>query len=159
MNRHLRCRPEAQRLLCRATGRDRVERNGRVIPGLIGYLDGRPVGWISLGPREDYAKLKRSPVMKPVDDKPVWSIVCFYVDRQVYCTFIDDAPGAYLLNKFGTDNSMCSSDYPHDASTWPNSGKVIAKDMEDLRPEVLRKVLRDNLVNLYGLKVPSPLQS
>jgi|SRR5438093_339493 len=55
---------------------------GGVIPGLIGYLDGRPVGWISLGPREDYAKLKRSPVMKPVDDKPVWSIVCFYVDRQ-----------------------------------------------------------------------------
>jgi GNAT superfamily N-acetyltransferase len=55
---------------------------GGVIPGLIGYLDGRPVGWISLGPREGYAKLKRSPVMKPVDDKPVWSIVCFYVDRQ-----------------------------------------------------------------------------
>jgi GNAT superfamily N-acetyltransferase len=51
-------------------------------PGLIGYLDGTPVGWISLGPRDDYAKLKRSPVMKPVDDKPVWSIVCFFVDRQ-----------------------------------------------------------------------------
>jgi GNAT superfamily N-acetyltransferase len=52
------------------------------IPGLIGYEDGSPVGWISLSPREDYAKLQRSPVMKPVDDKPVWSIVCFFVDRQ-----------------------------------------------------------------------------
>lgn len=51
------------------------------IPGLIGYEDGSPVGWISLSPREDYAKLRRSPVMKPVDDKPVWSIVCFFVDR------------------------------------------------------------------------------
>jgi GNAT superfamily N-acetyltransferase len=52
---------------------------GRV-PGLIGYSNGRPVGWVALGPREDYARLKRSPVMKPVDDKPVWSIVCFFVD-------------------------------------------------------------------------------
>jgi GNAT superfamily N-acetyltransferase len=48
-------------------------------PGLIGY-DGRtPIGWISLGPREDYAKLQRSPVMKPVDDQTVWSIICFVV--------------------------------------------------------------------------------
>ena len=50
-------------------------------PGLIGYLDGLPVGWISLGPRDDYLKLRRSPVMKPVDDADVWSIVCTYVDK------------------------------------------------------------------------------
>jgi len=51
-----------------------------VVPGLIGYQGGRPIGWVSLGPRDDYAKLRRSPVMKAVDDKPVWSIVCFFVD-------------------------------------------------------------------------------
>lgn len=38
-----------------------------VVPGLIGYYEGRPVGWVSLGPREDYAQLARSPVMKPVE--------------------------------------------------------------------------------------------
>ncbi|MBA2699885.1 MAG: GNAT family N-acetyltransferase, partial [Nocardioidaceae bacterium] len=53
---------------------------GRV-PGLIGYLDEAPVGWISLGPREDYHKLQRSPVMKPVDDAEVWSIVCTFVAK------------------------------------------------------------------------------
>jgi GNAT superfamily N-acetyltransferase len=52
------------------------------VPGLIGYEGGIPVGWVSLSPREDYAKLRRSPVMKPVDDKPVWSIVCFFVDKK-----------------------------------------------------------------------------
>ena len=52
------------------------------VPGLIGYEDGVPVAWVSLGPREDYAKLRRSSVMKPVDDRPVWSIVCFFVDRE-----------------------------------------------------------------------------
>jgi GNAT superfamily N-acetyltransferase len=52
------------------------------IPGLVGYLDGRPVGWISLGPREDYATLRRSRIMKPVDDVEVWSVVCTYVARE-----------------------------------------------------------------------------
>jgi GNAT superfamily N-acetyltransferase len=47
--------------------------------GLIAYRSHQPVGWISLGPREDFAKLAGSPVMKPVDDRPVWSIVCFVV--------------------------------------------------------------------------------
>jgi ribosomal protein S18 acetylase RimI-like enzyme len=51
-------------------------------PGLIGYRGKTPVGWISLGPREDYAKLARSPVMKPVDDARVWSIVCFVVPNE-----------------------------------------------------------------------------
>jgi GNAT superfamily N-acetyltransferase len=51
------------------------------VPGLVGYLDGVPVGWISLGPREGYAKLERSPIMKPVDEEEVWSIVCTYIDK------------------------------------------------------------------------------
>ena len=53
-----------------------------VQPGLVGYADGRPAGWISLGPREDYLKLRRSSVMKPVDDAEVWSIVCTYVAKE-----------------------------------------------------------------------------
>ena len=31
------------------------------------------VGWVSLGPREDYARLTTSKVLAPVDDTPVWS--------------------------------------------------------------------------------------
>lgn len=48
-------------------------------PGLIAYHGKVPVGWVSLAPRDEFAKLKRSPVMKPVDDNPVWSIICFLV--------------------------------------------------------------------------------
>lgn len=51
-------------------------------PGLLGYLGKVPVGWISLGQREEFARLRRSPVMKPVDDQPVWSIVCFVVPSE-----------------------------------------------------------------------------
>jgi GNAT superfamily N-acetyltransferase len=53
-----------------------------VVPGLVGYLDGAPAGWISLGPRPDYEKLRRSRIMKPVDDLPVWSVVCTYVAKE-----------------------------------------------------------------------------
>ena len=51
-------------------------------PGLLGYQGKTPVGWVSLGSREDYAKLARSPVMKPIDDQPVWSVVCFVVPSE-----------------------------------------------------------------------------
>lgn len=48
-------------------------------PGLIAYRGNIPVGWVSLAPREEFERLRRSPVMKPVDDEPVWSIICFVV--------------------------------------------------------------------------------
>jgi GNAT superfamily N-acetyltransferase len=52
-------------------------------PGLVAYRDGRAVGWVSLGPREDYERLAYSKVLAPLDDTPVWSIVCFVVSRRV----------------------------------------------------------------------------
>ena len=54
----------------------------RIAPGLIGYRDGRPIAWVSFGPREDFEKLTRSTVMKAVDDQPVWSVVCFYTAKE-----------------------------------------------------------------------------
>jgi GNAT superfamily N-acetyltransferase len=53
-----------------------------VAPGLVAYRDGRAIGWVSLGPREDYARLAASKILAPVDDTPVWSIVCFVVSRR-----------------------------------------------------------------------------
>jgi GNAT superfamily N-acetyltransferase len=51
-------------------------------PGLVAYEGDEAVGWISIGPREDYERLAFSTVLKPIDDKPVWSIVCFVVGRK-----------------------------------------------------------------------------
>jgi GNAT superfamily N-acetyltransferase len=95
-----------------------------IVPGLVGYLNGAPAGWISLGPREDYLKLRRSPIMKPVDGTFVWSVVCFYVasryrglgvQRQLLAAAIDFAGErgvrvleAYPVDKAGRgdDNAM-----------------------------------------------------
>lgn len=51
-------------------------------PGLVAYDGTEAVGWISIGPREDYERLVHSRVLAPVDDSPVWSIVCFVVGRR-----------------------------------------------------------------------------
>lgn len=52
-------------------------------PGLVAYHDGEAVGWVSLGPRTDFERLQHSKVLAPVDERPVWSIVCFVVSRRV----------------------------------------------------------------------------
>ena len=50
-------------------------------PGLIGYVNGEAAAWCALAPREEYPTLARSRILKPVDDRPVWSVVCFFVAR------------------------------------------------------------------------------
>jgi GNAT superfamily N-acetyltransferase len=52
-------------------------------PGLLAYRDGEPVAWIALGPRSEYRLLAGSRVLAPVDDAPVWSIVCLYLRKDV----------------------------------------------------------------------------
>jgi len=51
------------------------------VPGILGYHLGRPVAWCSVAPREDFPSLERSPKLKRVDGRPVWSIVCFYMTK------------------------------------------------------------------------------
>ncbi len=50
-------------------------------PGLLAYVDGEPAGWCALAPREEYARLERSRILKPIDDQPAWSVTCFFVAR------------------------------------------------------------------------------
>jgi GNAT superfamily N-acetyltransferase len=60
-----------QRLLAEVKGGDE--------PGLLAYIDAVPVGWCRIGPREKFDRLAHSATLRPVDDQPVWSVVCFYV--------------------------------------------------------------------------------
>lgn len=50
-------------------------------PGLLAYEAGRSIGWCATGPRTTFPRLGRSRILAPVDDRPVWSVVCFFVDR------------------------------------------------------------------------------
>lgn len=48
-------------------------------PGVVTYLDGEPVGWCNIGPRSEITRLTRSRLIRPIDDVPVWSIICVIV--------------------------------------------------------------------------------
>jgi GNAT superfamily N-acetyltransferase len=58
----------------------RIVESGEV-PGILAYLDGDAVGWCSVAPREQYASLERSRILRRLDDRPVWSIVCLFVAK------------------------------------------------------------------------------
>jgi len=60
-------------------------------PGLLAYRDGRVIGWVSVGPRESYDRLGSSKLLAPVDERPVWSIVCFVVSRRARGTGVSSA--------------------------------------------------------------------
>ena len=53
------------------------------IPGILAYDAElhQPAGWCSVAPREHFPVLERSRVLKRIDDKPVWSIVCVFVGK------------------------------------------------------------------------------
>ena len=52
------------------------------VPGLVAIHDGDAVGWIQIDKRSAFPRLDTSRVLQPVDDKDVWSVSCFLVDKR-----------------------------------------------------------------------------
>jgi hypothetical protein len=71
---------QSNRQLNQAALHDLVEAGN--IPGLLAYQADQPIGWCGLSPREQFARLRRSRHFRPIDDRPTWSIVCFFIARQ-----------------------------------------------------------------------------
>jgi GNAT superfamily N-acetyltransferase len=59
---------------------NKLVREGKHV-GLIAMHEGKAIAWCALAPREDYLKLEKSRVHKRIDDLPVWSIPCFFIDK------------------------------------------------------------------------------
>ena len=53
-----------------------VER--RVPVGLLGYVDGEPIAWVSIAPKQTYLRLGGP---RPGPDENVWSLACMFVKR------------------------------------------------------------------------------
>ena len=51
-------------------------------PGILVYVNGIAKAWCAVAPREDFSALARSRRFKPVDEKSVWSIVCFFIPKE-----------------------------------------------------------------------------
>lgn len=51
-------------------------------PGILAYAEGKAVGWAAVAPRAVYPVLAGSRILRPVDEKPVWSVVCFFIAKE-----------------------------------------------------------------------------
>lgn len=100
-----------------ASNRRELERLAGVepAPGLVAYED-VAVGWVSLGPREDYERLAYSKVLAPVDDTPVWSIVCFVVGRHRRGQGIADALLVAAIDHARSHGATMLEAYPVDTA-------------------------------------------
>jgi predicted TIM-barrel fold metal-dependent hydrolase len=111
------------------------------VPHFIQSLDfyvnriksGRPIGGIS--------GEQKLPELMPSE----------YFKRQIWVTFQDDRAGMNMLDYLDEDRVMWASDYPHPASTWPNSQAIIEAQMKHLAPATKQKVLSGNAQKLYAL--------
>lgn len=54
---------------------------GDAAPGLVAIRDGVAVGWVGLGPREDFPRLARSRTIPQLPGDAVWVVNCFVVVR------------------------------------------------------------------------------
>ena len=84
-------------------------------------------------------------------DSPLKERPSFYMDRQVYGTFLDDKVGVQLRNVAGAHNIMWSSDYPHSETTWPNSWKMIEEHFVGVPEDEKQRIICGNVVDLYKL--------
>jgi predicted TIM-barrel fold metal-dependent hydrolase len=75
-----------------------------------------------------------------------------YFARQMWATYIFDHVGVQSRKFIGVDRMMWSSDYPHQASSWPHSQDVVARDFKDASPEDIFKITRGNVARLYGFQ-------
>lgn len=85
---------------------------------------------------------------------PIKKMPSEYFNRQVWSTFFNDPVGARYLKEWGHDTCMWSNDYPHGNSPWPHSRDVIQRDLAGLPLSLQHKLVRENVVRLYDMKVP-----
>lgn len=124
-------------------------------PGLLAYVGAEPVGWVAVALRQYYPRLAKSRILKPVDDLPVWSIVCFFVARRyrrqgVTSALIEAAVdyagqhGAKIVEAYPVETRESNTPppfiYTGVASAFFNAGFVEAARRSPTRP-VMRRVI------------------
>jgi GNAT superfamily N-acetyltransferase len=82
------------------------------VPGILAYDGNRPVGWVSVAPRERFGRLERSPVLKRVDERPVWSVVCFFINKAARKRGLTDALLSSAVEYAAANGASIVEGYP-----------------------------------------------
>jgi GNAT superfamily N-acetyltransferase len=84
--------------------------------GLVALHDGVPVGWVSVAPRQDFARLQRSRVAATdvSDVERLWAVVCFYVRRSERGTGAMSTLLRAAVDRAGAGGAAVVEGYPVD---------------------------------------------
>lgn len=107
-----------------------------VVPGILIYDGKRPVAWCSIAPREQYGSLNRSPVLKRLDDRSVWSLVCLFVDKDYRHQGITDRVIHMAVEYVGNRGGRVIEAYP----TLPKGDRIPPGSSYMGLPEMFQKV-------------------
>jgi len=113
------------------------------VPGLLAYIDGRPLGWCSIAPRTEFGRINRLRILKPVDDEPAWSIVCFFVHRSARRSGLGSALLAAAVDYAASRGARLVEGYPVDAAdSRATSGSIYAGTASMFRAAGFQEVAR-----------------
>jgi len=73
------------------------------------------------------------------------------IKEHAYWGFFDDPVGMTLCREVGVDRIIWGSDFPHVVTTWPNSSKVLGRQMAGLGEKEKRKMAAQNLIDFLDL--------
>lgn len=111
--------------------------------GLLGYVDGRPVGWVQVGPRREFPTILRSRLLKPPDDVEPWTINCFVVAVGFRRKGIGRGLLAAAIAYARHEGARVIEAYPVDGHR-SGSGDLYTGTLSMFRPHGFVEVLRRN---------------
>ena len=117
------------------------------------------IGWIPFILQQwDYYVLRNNSMQadspRPL---PIKMLPSEYFDRQMSATFFNNPVGGRVLEWWGQNNCMWSTDYPHPNSPWPHSREFLSKNLGHLPMDTITKLVRDNVARFYKIPVPEPV--
>ena len=114
------------------------------VPGIIAYYKDEPVGWCAIEPRESFKRLETSRILKPVDDKNVWSIVCFYIKKEYRRKGVSKALIKAAVDYAKKKRAKVIEGYPIDLSKKENYPDAFAYhgSMSSFKAAGFKEVLR-----------------
>ncbi|MDE2597500.1 MAG: amidohydrolase family protein [Sphingomonadales bacterium] len=84
-------------------------------------------------------------------ESPLTESPAFYMNRNVFGSFIQDRTGIVSRYLPGGRNIMWSSDYPHSETTFPRSREIILRDFDGVPAEDTRDIICNRARALFRL--------
>ena len=119
--------------------------------GILAMYNNKAVAWCAFSPREDFVRIEKSKVLKHIDNRPVWSIPCFFIHKEfrkngVSGAVLNAVIGYARNHKIGIIEAypvVASEAKVTDTSAWPGflntytrAGFVIAGEKSKNKPIV-----------------------